>query len=309
MTNDVNLAVYKAFGLTVRSPIPLQELPQLKANVEGADVVIEIADLSILWSALVPAGKKSVVSDDLYMFQVSDIARFCVQNGKKIIVSPLTDYDDDRVRLFLLGTCMGALLMQRKILPLHGSALAINGKAYGFVGLSGVGKSTLASALLKRGHKLLSDDVIAVSLSGGNTPLITPSYPQQKLWQESLKELGMGETYQPIFNRETKFAVPVPSDFSAEPLPLAGVFELVKTGNEEIEIYRIQRLERLQTLLRHTYRNSLISRFRLLEWHFSMSVAIANKIEIFQLRRPKCGFTAFHLASLVLDIVNRRGST
>ena len=50
-----------------------------------------------------------------------------------------------------LGTCMGALLMQRKIFPFHGSAIAINGKAYAIVGDSGAGKSTLASAFLKKG--------------------------------------------------------------------------------------------------------------------------------------------------------------
>jgi hypothetical protein len=145
-----------------------------------------------------------------------------------------------------------------------------------------------------------------VSLAGDNTPLITPSYPQQKLWLESLTELGMGnESYHPIFNRETKFAVPVASKFSAEPLPLAGVFELVKTENEKIEIHRIQRLERLQTLFRHTYRNSLISRFSLLEWHFGMSVAIAEQIEIFQLQRPSRGFTACQLAAQVLAILNK----
>ena len=37
--------------------------------------------------------------------------------------------DEDIIRLYILGTCMGAILMQRKILPLHGSAIAINGKA------------------------------------------------------------------------------------------------------------------------------------------------------------------------------------
>ena len=60
---------------------------------------------------------------------------------------------------------MGAILMQRKILPLHGSAIAIDGKAYAIVGDSGAGKSTLASAFLNKGYQLLSDDVIAVSLS------------------------------------------------------------------------------------------------------------------------------------------------
>ena len=54
--------------------------------------------------------------------------------------------------------------MQRKVLPLHGSAIAINGKAYAIIGDSGAGKSTLALAFLNRGYRLLTDDVIAVSL-------------------------------------------------------------------------------------------------------------------------------------------------
>ena len=38
---------------------------------------------------------------------------------------------------YLLGTCMGTILMQRKILPLHGSAIEIEGKVYAIVGDSG----------------------------------------------------------------------------------------------------------------------------------------------------------------------------
>ena len=77
---------------------------------------------------------------------------------------------------------MGAILMQRKVFPLHGSAIAINGKAYAFVGDSGAGKSTLASAFLNKGYQLLSDDVIAVSLSQDENihlllhPILSKSY-------------------------------------------------------------------------------------------------------------------------------------
>lgn len=98
------------------------------------------------------------------MFQVADTAIFAIQNGDTIQVSPMAGADEAKIRLFLLGTCMGALLMQRKILPLHGSAIAIDGKAYAFVGHSGAGKSTLASAFINKGFQLLSDDVIAVTL-------------------------------------------------------------------------------------------------------------------------------------------------
>ena len=42
----------------------------------------------------------------------------------------MKDTGEDKIRLLFLGTCMGALLIQRKILPLHGSAIEIDGKAY-----------------------------------------------------------------------------------------------------------------------------------------------------------------------------------
>lgn len=196
----------------------------------------------------------------------------------------------------------GCIIDAEKILPLHGSVIAINGKAYAFVGRSGAGKSTLASALLRKGYQLLSDDVIAVSLSEDNIPFVTPSYPQQKLWKESLDQFGMETThYQPLFERETKYAVPVSSKFLNESLPLAGIFELVKVENEDVEIHQIEGLERLRTLLRHTYRNSLIPRLGMMDWHFMQSTSIVNKVDMFQLRRPISKFTVHDLVSTILE--------
>ena len=103
--------------------------------------------------------------------------------------------------------------------------------------------------------------------------------------------------YRPIFERETKFAVPVTSQFSSTSLPLAGVFELIKTDNDEIKIEPISNLERLHTLFYHTYRNFLIARLGLMEWHFHMTANIANKIEVYQLQRPINRFTANDLTS------------
>ena len=224
---------YKAFGLSIISEIPLSELVQINGKVNSVDLEIEFADLTNLWLELSNPQSPFVIRENFVMFQVPNIATFCIQNGNKIFVSPLAEYDEDITRLYLLGTCMGALLMQRKIYPLHGSAIAINGKAYAIVGESGAGKSTLASAFLKEGYQLLSDDVIAVSLTKDDAiPYITPSYPQQKLWQESLTNFGMDTNqYRSIHGRETKYNVPVTSNYFNKPLPLAGVFELVKSEN------------------------------------------------------------------------------
>ncbi|PFJ08208.1 aldolase [Bacillus cereus] len=307
-TDTVKKNIYKAFGLNLLSEIILPELPQINKQSDKPDVLITIDDLSELWLEIAGQPNQFLVRDNLVMFQLPNLATFAIRDGNRISVSPMNEADENEIRIYILGTCMGTILMQRKILPLHGSAVAINGKAYAFIGDSGAGKSTLATAFLSKGYQLLSDDVIPVSFSndGHHVPLVFSAYPQQKLWQETLAAFGMKSSqYCSLFERETKYAVPVNSQFSTETLPLAGVFELVKTEREGIDIYPIQRLERLHTLFRHSYRNFLIPRLGLMDWHFSTSTRIIEQIDIFRLRRPTCEFTAHQLASLVLATLNK----
>jgi hypothetical protein len=309
MIHTVYKPLYKAFGYRVASEIPLPELPGWgNEGDETADVVIERADLSEQWSRIATPNQKTVVTDNRVMFQIAGTATYCIEDGTKITVSSFHGADEDQIRLYILGTCFGALLLQRKVLPLHGSAVAIKGKAYAFIGDSGAGKSTLASAFLQLGYPLVSDDVIALTVAQDQFPLVTPSYPQQKLWQESLDGFGMENSlYRPIFQRETKFAVPVPAKFYPEPLPLAGVFELVKSEQETILMERIRSLERLPLLYRHTYRNSFIARLGLMEWHLEMTAGMVSKLGIYRLHRPFSGFTAPEMASLILTTLDKEG--
>jgi hypothetical protein len=306
MLNTVEKVVYRAFGLYVMSDFPLPELPKIYGLKEKAEIKITVSDLSVQWAELAEPNRNFLVKENFVMFKVPEIGIYCIQDGNKITVSPIAGSNEDQVRLYVLGTCMGALLLQRKILPLHGSAIAINGKAYAIVGDSGAGKSTLASAFLNKGYELLSDDVIPVSYSNKNIPTVTPAYPQQKLWQESLHAFGMeSKEFRPIFDREEKYAIPVISQFATKSLPLAGVFELVKAETKEIRISPILNLERLHTLFNHTYRNFLIARLGLMEWHFHNTANISNLIQVYQIQRPIDRFTANELTSLILNTINK----
>jgi hypothetical protein len=201
---------------------------------------------------------------------------------------------------------MGSILLQRKILPLHGSAIVINDEAYAIVGNSGAGKSTLASAFLKKGYQLLSDDVIPVTMNEEGLPIVTPAYPQQKLWVESLHEFGMtADCYRPIIDRETKFAIPVKDQFVSYEVPLAGIIELTKTKEDEIMMRPVQNLERFSLLFAHTYRNFFIAPAGLMEWHFKTTALIVNKMKLFQLKRPISRFTAHELTELILSTVRK----
>ncbi|WP_242241784.1 aldolase [Bacillus cereus group sp. BfR-BA-01309] len=299
--------VYQAFGLSVVSDIALPELPYANNKLDKIDVEIKIEDLSKIWFDLSDKQRTFIVDENRVMFQVPNVVIFSIQGGKTITVSPLENYEEDMIRLWILGTCMGAILMQRKIFPLHGSAVVIDGKAYAFIGDSGAGKSTLASGFIKEGYQFLSDDVIAVSFSQDTyAPIVIPSYPQQKLWQDSLTNFGMeiGE-YQSICGREKKYSVPVTSQYFSEILPLAGIFELVKTESEEIEVQKIENLERFYALFRHTFRNFLIHDLGLTEWHFNKSADILSKVNMYQLCRPISRFSAPKLVDVIINTINK----
>lgn len=299
--------VYKAFGLTISSELLLPELQgQRCQNVDHADISIQHADLSQLWAEVEGEEKKLVVKGNIVMFKLPDVGTFCIQEGETIQVSPAEGADPDKVRLYLLGTCIGVVLLQRRIVPLHGSAIAINGKAYAVVGKSGAGKSTLATVLLNRGYQLLSDDVIPVMFTEEEVPLALPSYPRQKLWQESISQLGMKNgDYQPLFERETKFTIPVASQFCPDPLPLAGIFELVKSQEDRLSFQKLQGIERISVLYHHTYRKTAIAPLGLSEWHFQTSVHLTNRIDLFRLIRPVTRFTAYELADFIISEINR----
>ncbi|MCT8138136.1 aldolase [Anaerobacillus sp. CMMVII] len=306
-----NKLVYRAFGYNVLSDFDLPELPnKYEVKKEEVDITISFSELNGQWKNISKQEDDYfVLRENLIMFCMPGIAIFSIENGDKIYVTPLENSQEDHIRLYLLGTCMGAILMQRKILPLHGSAVAINGKVYAIVGDSGAGKSTLASAFLHRGYRLLSDDVIPVSFNEDNIPIVTPAYPQQKLWKESLDAYGMqSDLYRPIIDRETKFAIPVPEHFEYEVMPLAGIIELTKTESDEIDIKPINDLQRFHTLFYHTYRNFFIEPLGLMEWHFNTSAKMLNKLEMYQIKRPISRFTAHDLTEVILSTITKEVS-
>ncbi|WP_438434874.1 aldolase [Gorillibacterium sp. sgz500922] len=291
----------EAFGFRLVSDLPFPELSVIPGAGEGGDIEIRLEPLAEEWERMKRSDRKIQAEGDTLLVHIPDTALFEVREGRTIRVSPVPAADMDKVRLYILGTCMGAILLQRSILPLHGSAVAIGGKAYAVVGESGMGKSTLARALMDRGLPLVSDDVIPVHTDGADPPRVTPSYPQQKLWQESLEALGRGNAgLKPLFERETKYAVPVGCEFAAHELPLGGIFELTKGPVAAPRLEPVRGLARMRLLYDHTYRNLFLRRMNRLDWHFQVTARLAETVPLYRLIRPEEGFTAHELADRIV---------
>ncbi|MGO4694890.1 aldolase [Paenibacillus sp. 2TAB26] len=295
---------YKAFGLNISSEIPFPELLRMN-DLQVCNDVEVVIDPSFK-EAFNLSPYEVIVDGEAVTMRLPDAGVFSIQNGNKIIVSPCAEADEDVIRLYLLGTCMGIILIQRSIYPLHGSAVVINGNAYAFIGESGAGKSTLASAFVGRGHKLVTDDIVPISfLPAEHRPIVTPSYPQQKLWQQSLDAFGMNNAeLRSIHGRETKFCISVEDKYYTDPIPLAGIFLLEKSDVDGINIQAVKKLERLPLLFQHTYRHFLIPKMNLMSWHFGFSSKLGERLPIYHLRRSENGFSAPQLVDLILKTIS-----
>ena len=137
--------------------------------------------------------------------QVEGIARFRICGGEHIAFEPWQgDGEEQDLRTYLLGSAVGALLIQRGMLVLHGNALEREGQAIVCLGHSGAGKSTLAYALMQQGWGLLADDLVAITTEG----LVLPGIPRIKLWLDALEAFGLDpQALQPISKGMNKYVL------------------------------------------------------------------------------------------------------
>ena len=76
----------------------------------------------------------------------------------------------------MLHIPLACLMYQRGFHVLHGSAINYKNKTYLFIGRSGVGKSYIASEIIKLGGKLISEDICVIDFVN-DIPYVLSSYP------------------------------------------------------------------------------------------------------------------------------------
>ena len=292
---------YKVFGLHIGSDMLLAEL--LTADPSDIpEVIIRIGEVPTDIPNAIKKNESFQVAKNQFLFHIPGVGRYYVANGNCILIEPAERADERFLRIFLLGTAFGALLMQRGILPLHGSAVVVNGGCVIFTGVSGAGKSTLLAAFRERGYAFLTDDVAAVTLDESGVAWVHPAYPQQKLWRDTMDNMGVNtDVFSPFFTEinKDKFAVPAKKGFHPSPAPLVAVYELETDGRRDVILNHYSNIDKLAVLMRHTYRSWLIDGLGLKELHFIHCAAVANQIAVSRLIRPEGVFSLDEQVRLV----------
>jgi hypothetical protein len=298
-----SLYCYRVFGLAVASEYELPELEPI-APLEQPDVRIVLGETpSVLAGATVCRPHLQIAPQSL-LLKVRVAGDFWARDGQTIVVNPLPDVPAENVRLFLLGSAFGAVLHQRGILPIHGSALVYQGQAFILTGISGAGKSTLAAALVRKGCKLLTDDVAAITFDQVGTPWVQPAYPQQKLWRDSaaMMKLATGRLIRVMADME-KYAVPAIGRYHAEAAALTAVFQLIKPAGDKAArlcIEPVRGSDKLPLILHNVYRPLFVKGLGLQGEHLQRCFRLAENVKAAQVYRTRELGKLENLAEMVL---------
>lgn len=279
---------YNAYNLGISSALPL---PELQTSAEaGADVVILLGNVD--WSPPPRATCEEepcfeVRSDNAYL-SWAQLGRFRVRDGTEIVIDPNPGVEERMLRLPLLGTILAVLLHQRGHLVLHASAAAIDGETVIFLGNKGRGKSTMAAALYGRGHYLIADDVVSITVDNGR-PMVIPGFPQFKLYPEAVAaSLGDDHRFLPeLADGYEKRGRRVTDRFARQPVPLKSIYVLGLGPESTLKLLDPQAA--LLTLIANSY----MARFgkQLLHGpeastHLRQCTALLAQIPIYRLERP-----------------------
>lgn len=292
---------YYIFGLNISSIIPLPATPVLHPHLVAApDVVIAYGKTPDALANPRIKGVRFQAGPGEFLLRVDGIARYYVQDGRSITIMPEDDVGEDDILLFLMGSAMGALLHQRKVLVLHAGAIDVDGESVIFTGPSGIGKSTLAAGFYQRGYPFLADDVCAIATLNGR-PAVIPGFPRLKLWADVLKKLktDKNELKSVRWGKDLeKYFLPLDGIQDA-PVPIKSVFVLETTNTGKMEITELKAAEKIDPLIGNTYRMRFLQGLGGKKEHFQQCAAVAAKSDVYRTVRPKKGFLLKELMDLL----------
>ena len=240
---------YWAYGLCIQANMECPEIVSASIEAEIPDVEIRLLPPEATALESLENGHYEV-HPGVFRLTVPGVALYRVEEGRRIFITPLPDVPAEKLRLFLLGSAMGALLYQRGLFPLHGSAVETPWGAMIFVGVQGAGKSTLAAQFHRKGYRLLSDDVCAVAAMPEGLQIL-PAQAHFRLCADAYERLGN----QPGVRFDVdKYVVPMGEGYCPHPAPLRAIHILVDHDSSTPQFEVLRGFDRVQRILENLYR-------------------------------------------------------
>ncbi len=249
--------------------------PDARIEVAPAPTALDKIDgRGVLWQA----------ARNRFLLEVPEVARFMVEGGSRITIDAAPESAVEDIRRFLRMTPLAALCFQRGIPAFHAAAISIadQDECVLLAGDSGAGKSVLLTGLLKRGARLLADELSIVHEDVSGRLTVIPTFPEVILWPDGAKKSGF-----PFPGEKGPRTVDYASQMAAGPLTLKSIYHLSVSTRDQIEFSEVAALERVPSLGRLTYNSHIAEELFDRLAYFSMITRLAQAVPIYRLRRPK----------------------
>ena len=270
---------YSVYGLRIASEFELIGAREIDSNPDP-DVTVTLTKLDFP-SARIEDGRYTSATADSALLVWESVGAFKISRGREILVSPRSGVPHSVVSLFITGASMGVLLHQRGLLVLHASAVSIADHVAAFIGFKGMGKSTTAAAMVGRGARLVSDDVLAMD----SDILARPGSDLVKLWPGALSAALEDDpqdvpTLYPGIEKRAKILSGTVSDTL---LPVGAIYVLDVGDDTSIE--NVNPSHAFVEVMRHAYAPRFVGTDGTTSSLFELCTSFVSKIPVFRLRR------------------------
>ena len=266
------MPAYRAYSMAIRSELPLL-LPERSESAPTPDVKARRGTF-----------RQSDDESGLYVelegieAQIPDESTVVVDPGRR--GTPM-------VSKVVLKRCLPALLFERGGAILHASGAAVDGRGVAFVGPQDAGKSSLVTAMCQRGHRFLTDDVLAVVETDGVWRAV-PSFPRISLAPETREALDFdrpevapadGTSFGPWFDVEDRF--------EHDPVPVDVIYILEERGDVESPNSRaIEGQRSMERLIQHSVLSPGLNLTDPLGRQFRQCTDLCQSVPVKVLERP-----------------------
>jgi len=261
--------LYEAFGIRIRSEIPLPMLPleddpsanvtiRLAADGQAAPKAIGPIQAGVACShGTIHTSRHASEHGTLLISRV--IGTMLISpDHQTVTVFPAALEIDQRIVGLFLASQVAIFLRSRFGTPvLHCSAVVTLDGVAVFLGDHGQGKSTTAAAFLHRGAELLTDDALPLEVLDGQV-FGTPGPAIMKLWDASVEQaLHLDRNLPSLFAGTTKRLLQLDRTFriADRRMPLKAIYLLDRRDGDDftsVEISPLRKADALGVLMRHT---------------------------------------------------------
>ncbi len=283
---------YSVYGINIDSEIEVTEFRAKDENTESKRVNLILGQMSASVKEEIESGRRISVTRDNIWFHAEGVATYMINRGEEVIVEPCENCDKKLLKVYIMGSVMGFLLLQQQVLAIHGGTTVINDKAVIITGDRGAGKSTLTTALGEKGYKFLADDVAAIEIE--QIPKVNPGFPYHKLCEDAVQKMNYNKDKLSYFRGDgkVKYLVPDFKGFCDKGTPLKALFEISEGDVESVKLEEIFGQKKFYKLLNNIYRNEYLSRMgEIPPMYFKQCMEVAKNIKCYSLVRPRGKYT------------------